>query len=168
MTPGNDPRSENLVLRPAVPKDAAAIAALVNLIGARSGGTGQAMTAEIVDRNLIAGDPGLSVLVAEVDGAVVGIALHTVAYETAFAAKGRYLSDLAVDPAHRRRGVARALLARLARLTRDEGGEFLWWVGKDSLPDGAELYRRIADTTQPVTAYAVTREAFEALLTLDR
>ncbi|MEM1312986.1 MAG: GNAT family N-acetyltransferase [Pseudomonadota bacterium] len=150
-------------IREAEDRDAAALAALANLVGERVHGGAGAMTEEIVLRDVLTPATELRALVAEVEGEVAGMALHLFAYETAFAARGRYLQDIAVFPGARRRGVARALIAALARLTRDEGGEFLWWMNMDTMPEGRALYRKICDEEAAVRSFAVTRGRFQAL-----
>ena len=63
--------------------------------------------------------PEVIVLVAEAEGMVIG---GLVAYDLPKLEQERseiYLYDLAVDAAHRRRGVARALIAALQRIAAD-------------------------------------------------
>ena len=158
----------DLVIRTAIACDAEAIARFANALGRETGGDGTAMTADEVRRTFIEDDKDLHVLVAQLAETPVGYALHSVAYETAFAAKGRYLSDLYVSPSARGRGIARALMARLARLTRDEGGSFLWWIAKPGMPDGLPLYAKVADASDAVTAFASTGDNFEALVEHDK
>ncbi|MEM7499384.1 MAG: GNAT family N-acetyltransferase, partial [Pseudomonadota bacterium] len=121
---------ETITIRPAEPRDAAAIADLANMlavtVGDRAPGDG-AMTAEIVARDLVDA-PGLTLLVAERQGRTVGYALLTAAYETAHAVRGVYLTDLAVAEEARRSGVARALLRAAARHAIETGGRYVWWV----------------------------------------
>lgn len=152
-----------IVIRPAAPADAAAIARMANALGAETEEQGDAMTAAEVARAFLSGRFGLDVLVAEADGAVIGYALHMIGYETAYAAQGRYLSDLFVAPGWRRRGVGRRLIAAVAQAAADEGGAFIWWTAKAAAPDGMTLYRAIADIEAPITAFAVTGEAFRRL-----
>jgi GNAT superfamily N-acetyltransferase len=161
--PPGRPAPAGLRIRPAADGDAAALAVLCNLVGDRVEMGARAMTPEIVRRDVLAPDTDLRALVAEMDGAVVGAALHLFAYETAYAERGRYLQDLAVLPEARRRGIARALIAALARLTRDEGGRFLWWANMETMPEGRSLYRRICDVEGAPAVFAVTRARFEAL-----
>jgi GNAT superfamily N-acetyltransferase len=63
---------------------------------------------------------------AEVDGAVVGIAVWFWIYKTFGAARGLYVEDLYVQPDFRGRGLGRALLAHLAG--KAEGGFMEWQV----------------------------------------
>ena len=161
MTPAGPPAG--LRVRPATEADAAFLADLANAFYAPVTGGGAWMTLERVREDWLAAANPFAVLVAALDGRPVGYALHGPAYESAWAARGRYLNDLAVIPEARRRGVGRALVARLARITRDEGGTFLWWVNADALPEGLGLYRRLADVEERVNAFAVTRHRFRAL-----
>lgn len=66
-------------------------------------------------------------LVAEWEGEAAGIALYHWTFSTFLARHGRWLEDLWVEPRFRRRGIARALFARLARDTLAEGGGRLAW-----------------------------------------
>lgn len=147
--------------------DAQAIADLANELGRQSGASGAAMDRQRVTVDLIDADNGLDVLVAELDLTIVAYALHHIGYETAHGAKGRYLSDLFVAPAARRKGVATALIARIAKITRDEGGEFLWWLGKQETEAARALYARLANVSEPVTAYAATDDDFHRLADAD-
>ena len=155
-----------LRIRIAEDRDAGAVARLCNLVGERVTGGPSAMTAEAVRRDVLSPETELRTLVAELDGAVVGVALHLFAYETAFAARGRFLQDLAVAPEARRRGVATALIAALARLTREEGGSFLWWTNSETMAEGRALYRRLCDVEAAPASFAVTRGTFERLADL--
>lgn len=159
--------SANYALRPAERRDAAAIAHLANALGTESGEDGSAMTAAEVERSFMGEANGLDVLVAEYDGEVVAYALYSIAYETAFAQKGGYLSDLYVAPSARNRGIARALMARVATIVAADGGQFLWWITKPNMPDGLKLYRQVADIEDPITAFAATGESFAALAAAD-
>lgn len=157
-------RPPGLRVRPAEDRDAGAMADLLNLIVKRiEPDLPGAMSAEIVRRDVLSPDTPLGALVAELDGEVAGVALHLFAYEAAYAARGRYLQDLAVAPALRRRGVATALIAALARLTRAEGGEFVWWINVEAMPEGRALYRRLCDFEEPLVSFAITRETFARL-----
>jgi diamine N-acetyltransferase len=66
-------------------------------------------------------------LIAEVDGEAAAIALYHWTFSTFQAKPGRWLEDLWVEPAFRRRGIAKSLLARLAADTLAEGGGRLAW-----------------------------------------
>lgn len=77
----------------------------------------------------VAGLPTVTWTVAEVDGAVVGYAVTSVAGDIA------ELQRIAVDPGHRRGGLARALLDDVRRLGRAGGADrLLLEVREDNEP----------------------------------
>ena len=125
------------------------------------------MTADIVRRDLLDPATGLRCDVADIDGRVAGYTLHIVSYETAFAARGRYMSDLYVDEQARGRGVARALINALARQTREEGGRYLWWIAGGEDPGAKAFYEKIANVTDTVVSHAATFGNFKALVVGD-
>ena len=85
-------------IRDARPDDAETIARMCRELAAVTGVEGGvAMTPERVARDLIGG-AGLSPILAEIDGRIAGYALYSVAYETAWSARGLYLADLLVTP----------------------------------------------------------------------
>jgi len=62
-------------------------------------------------------------------GGIVGFALYFHNYSTFLGRAGLYLEDLFVDPAHRRKGIAKAMLRRLAAIAVERGcGRFEWSV----------------------------------------
>jgi GNAT superfamily N-acetyltransferase len=73
--------------------------------------------------------PRFYVSIAEVDGVPAGMALYFFNYSTWGSRDGLYLEDLYVDRAFRKRGVARALMVRLAQIAQARGcGRFQWVV----------------------------------------
>ena len=73
--------------------------------------------------------PRFKALMADEDGQPAGMALYFFNYSTWGSRLGLYLEDLYVRPAFRRQGVAKQLLAALARLAVAEGcGRFQWVV----------------------------------------
>ena len=69
------------------------------------------------------------VLVAESSGHVVAIALYLFTFSTWTSVNGLHLEDLYVDAAWRRRGIARALMRRLADIAAEHDcRRFKWFV----------------------------------------
>ena len=68
-------------------------------------------------------------LVAESTGEIVGVAVYCFTFSTWTSINGLYLEDLYVDSAWRRRGIARGLMLRLARIAIDNDcRRFQWFV----------------------------------------
>jgi len=100
------------VIRPAGPPDAGPIADLeLDNLGA------DAWSASLVAAGVSGELPTVSYLVAEVDGRVVGYAAASVVAEIA------ELQRIAVDGAHRRTGLATALLEGVLSLARGGGAD---------------------------------------------
>ncbi|MGF1500683.1 MAG: GNAT family N-acetyltransferase [Paracoccaceae bacterium] len=154
------------VVRSGEPRDAAAIAEMANALAVLTMGRPGPMTAETVVSDLLEA-PGLFCMVAEnpgTSGAVAGYALYTAAYETAFAARGLYLTDLYVQPSVRRQGLATALIAALAARAAAEGGIFLWWVTNPTNAEAMRVYDRLGAIRDPVVARAIYGPPFDRLL----
>jgi GNAT superfamily N-acetyltransferase len=75
--------------------------------------------------HLFGPDPAASVTIAEVDGAVAGMALWFRTFSTFLGEPGIWLEDLFVRPDHRGRGAGAALLRHLRGLT---AGRLEWSV----------------------------------------
>src|SRR6266568_887364 len=86
-------------------------------------------TEERIRETLFGPGPAAEVLLAEVEGAVVGFALFFTNYSTFLAKPGIYLEDLFVKPHARGQGAGKALLTRLAQLAVERGcGRVEWSV----------------------------------------
>jgi ribosomal protein S18 acetylase RimI-like enzyme len=76
------------------------------------------------------GDPGTRVFVAEVDGQVVGyilgaiIDLHPDLFQHTDAG---FIADIFVDPAYRRRGIARELVETISAWFTEQGAQHIEW-----------------------------------------
>lgn len=155
-------------MRDAAADDAPALAALMNELARATGASEGQMTAETVLAGPMA-IPSLRLRVAETagertDSRVLGYTLTQPAYETAFAARGRYLCDLAVAQAARRRGIGQALLRDAARLSAAEGGVYLWWVVLPSNLPALALYDRYDGVRETPQCRAIHGPTFDALV----
>ncbi|MGW7366462.1 N-acetyltransferase family protein [Streptomyces sp. NPDC054841] len=89
------------------------------------------------------GDTEFHGIGARSDGKLVGIA-HYLFHPTFWSADSCYLQDLFVDEAARGQGVARALIERVAGVSRDRGASRLYWTTKQDNTPARALYDRVA------------------------
>ncbi|MBR0654958.1 GNAT family N-acetyltransferase [Plastoroseomonas arctica] len=151
-----------MTCRAARAEDAPALLALVRALNSAEGNPTGLIDATTLARDVIGGDATM-VMVAEADGALIGYATAHPTYETGHAERGVYVGDLYVDPAHRRRGVARSLLAALARAGQAQGARHLWLTAAGDNHAAHALYRRIGGHGERILAFASTGEDFLGL-----
>jgi GNAT superfamily N-acetyltransferase len=117
-----------LSIREATPADIPTIARFVRALAEFERLAHEAVGTETDFQAAIFGTPQRAgCLIAEWDGAPAAIALYHWTFSTFLAKPGRWLEDLWVEPDFRRRGIAKALFARLAADTVAEGGARLAW-----------------------------------------
>jgi ribosomal protein S18 acetylase RimI-like enzyme len=133
-------------LRPVQPADAAAIATLFTDEGYPAG------PSDIVARLERFGTPQSRVVVAELDGAILGfIAIHAMPRFEHDDSIVRILA-LVVDAGTRERGVGRALMGEAERIGRELGAAFVELTAGRHRPEARQLYQSLGyDST--VTGY---------------
>lgn len=107
--------------------DAGRVVAMIAALSAHEGAPPPPMTEASLKRWSLGDDRRFAALVAEHDGAVVGYALFHDGFHVGRGTPGTLLMDLFVEPAHRRHGIARALLAAVGRETRARDGDWITW-----------------------------------------
>lgn len=152
-----------VIVRAARPEDATPLVALVAELARHQGEPTEHFTEQVFLRDGFGAQPEFRVFVAEAEGSLVGYALAKDAYESFYAAKGVYLSDLYVAGSARRRGVERALVAAVAREARGQGRSYLWWVAKPWNTQAAAFYAKIGARREPIIAHALVLDAFDRL-----
>ena len=130
-------------IRRATPEDAADIADMIHALAEFERTAEQCTVTETqISTALFDNSPTVHGHVAEVDGEIAAMALWFVNFSTWDGVAGIYLEDMFVRPRFRRRGLARALLAALARECLNNGYTRLSWavlnwnVGAIALYDG--------------------------------
>jgi GNAT superfamily N-acetyltransferase len=108
--------------------------------------------------------PQAQALVARSAGGVVGFALYFQNYSTFRARSGIYLEDLFVEPAHRSRGIGRALLRQLAAIAVERGCARFEWAVLDWNQPAIDFYKSLGATPlDDWTVYRLTGAALQAL-----
>jgi GNAT superfamily N-acetyltransferase len=149
-------------VRPVRPGDEAEIDRMIHALAAyeRSSDLVDASVEDLAAA-LFGPDPRVFAHVAEVEGEVVGFALWYVTYSTWTGRHGLWVEDLFVDPAARRQGAGRALLAALAAECQRRGYRRLeWWVLDWNTP-AWDFYRGLGAT--PMDQWTVQRLSGDAL-----
>jgi GNAT superfamily N-acetyltransferase len=117
-----------------------------------------------LERALFSETPKVFALIAEWDGAPAGFALYFFNFSTFVGRHGVYLEDLFVRETRRGKGIGKALLARLARIAKEnECGRFEWSVLDWNAPSIA-FYRSLgAVAMQDWTIYRLAGDALDRL-----
>jgi GNAT superfamily N-acetyltransferase len=139
-------------IRTAAPEDLDEIVAMVRELAEFEDLTGEVeLDLEEFGANLFGDQPVASVLVAEVDGAVAGMALWFPTFSTFLGRAGIWLEDLYVRPEHRGQGIGTDLLQHLRSMST---GRVEWSV-LDWNEKAIAVYRGIG--ARPVDGWTTYR-----------
>ncbi len=105
-----------------------------------------------------------NVIVAELDGIVVGYALYFYSYSTFLAKAGIYLEDLYVEQIHRGKGIGKTLLSELAKITVENNFGRLEWSVLDWNTPAIDFYKSLGDDF--MKGWTVNRLTGDSLLKL--
>ena len=86
--------------------------------------------------------------VAELDGALVGLAHCSFTNSTWNETPDLYLEDLFVDPAHRRLGLGEFLIEGCAGFARQSGARKLYWQTHKGNEIAQRVYRKVATKSE--------------------
>ncbi len=100
-------------------------------------------TEENIREHVFGSNPVAEVLLAYWAGEPVGFALYFRNFSTFLGQAGIYLEDLFVEPAHRGKGIGKALLKRLAEIAVERGYGRLEWSVLDWNTPSIEFYRSL-------------------------
>jgi GNAT superfamily N-acetyltransferase len=152
-------------LRPAVPDDVAEILRLVRGLAEYERLLHEVTATEAELHEALFGSvPRAHAVLAEVDGAAVGLALFYYTLNTFKLRLNIFLEDLFVDPTHRGSGIGLALMRHLAHRAVAEGcGRIEWRVLNWNEPS-IEFYRRLG--AEPVNNWHTKQLSGDALAAL--
>ena len=152
----------SLAIRAAVPADSALIFALVRELADYEKLSGEMVaTPEQIAAALFAREPRLFCDIAEWNGEPAAFSVWFLNFSTFRGRHGIYVEDLFVRPAFRKRGIGKALMARLARRCVDEGWARFEWAVLDWNAPSIEFYRSIG--AQVMDEWRICRLSGEAL-----
>jgi GNAT superfamily N-acetyltransferase len=154
-----------LTIRPATPTDVPIILRFIRELALyeREPDAVVATEADLL-RDGFGPQPRFTCLIAEFGGEPAGFALYFTSYSTWLGHHGIRLEDLYVTPEHRRQGIGKALLAKLASIAVEQGCPRLEWDVLAWNQPAIDVYESIGATTQ--TEWRIMRLAGEALQTL--
>lgn len=136
-------------IRPVRPGDEAELTAMIHELAEFERASAECTVTEAQLRDALFGEnPVVYGLLVEVDGQAAGGALWFRNFSTWDGVAGVYLEDLFVRPAFRRRGLARRLLAALARECVDNGYTRLTWAVLDWNTNAIALYDAVGGRPQ--------------------
>ena len=152
----------SLVIRAARPDDSALIFALVRELADYEKLTHDVdATPEQIAAALFAPTPRLFCDIAEWAGEPAGFAVWFLNFSTFRGRHGIYLEDIFVRPGFRRRGIGKALLARLAQRCVDEGYARFEWAVLDWNAPSIAFYKSLG--AQVLDDWRICRLSGEAL-----
>jgi GNAT superfamily N-acetyltransferase len=121
-------------------------------------------TEAMIDAALFGEEPRLFCEIAEWGGEAVGFAVWFVNFSTFSGRHGIYLEDLFVRPAHRGKGIGKALLAHLAKLCVQRGWSRLQWSVLDWNTPSITFYKSLgAEMMDEWTVCRINGAALTAL-----
>jgi GNAT superfamily N-acetyltransferase len=121
----------------------------------------------LLRESLFGKDPKAEVVIASVGDEPAGFAVFFHNFSTFAGRPGIYLEDLFVEPKFRRKGIGKALLAHLAKLTKERNCARLEWAVLDWNTPAIKFYKRLgADAMDDWTVYRVSGNELDNLATL--
>ena len=156
--------SEKIQIRFAKPGDEKTILGFIKGLAEYENMSDDVVATEELLREWIFEKQKAEVLLAEMDGKDVGIALFFHNFSTFLGRAGIYLEDLFVLPEYRGRGCGTALLRKLAQITVERGCGRLEWACLDGNKPSIDFYLSLgAKPMDEWTVYRLTGETLERM-----
>jgi ribosomal protein S18 acetylase RimI-like enzyme len=157
---GTPPSRTGSKIRRATRHDAQALKHLITQLNRDQGDPEDIITDTHVARDIIDNPRTIAMVAEATDGTLIGYATAHATYESGHAEHGLYVADLYTAPTHRRQGIARALLAAIARAGHANGARHLWLTAKAQNTAAHAFYRRLGSRGESVMAFAVVQQDF--------
>ena len=132
-----------ITIRPAVERDVPAISRILGETEAYYGGDNVPADEQQIRAALFSAVPAASVLLAELDGEVLGLASVSRLWPAAGADTSMYLKELFVAEAARRHGVGQQLLDAVKEAAVEAGCSRLEWTGDTDNPTALGFYKKL-------------------------
>lgn len=159
------PRVPPLLVRPAIEDDVPLILSFIRELADYEQLAHEVCASEADLRTHLFGADRIAYAeIADVGSEPAGFALYFLSFSTFVGRPGLYLEDLYVRPAWRRRGIGRALLARLAAIAVERGCGRMEWSVLDWNELALRVYRGIG--ARPMNDWTVQRLTGDALKAL--
>jgi GNAT superfamily N-acetyltransferase len=121
----------------------------------------------ILRESLFGKQPKAEVVIARFGDEPAGIAVFFHNFSTFAGRPGIYLEDLFVEPKFRRHGIGKALLAHLAKLTKERNCARLEWAVLDWNAPAIKFYKKLgAEAMDDWTVYRVSGDELDRLAQL--
>ena len=152
-------------IRTARPDDADSVVTMTHALNKHDKRSPVLMDAVKFRRDSFAEPSAFRVFVAEDEaGALVGYTLWYPEYDALGARRGAYMEDLWVDPSARGTGLARRLMASIARENASVGGRYLTWMAKKDNAVGNAFYAKVGKAEPDYLAWLADGKDLDALL----
>ena len=132
-----------ITVRPATEQDTTVISVLLGEAEEYYGGVNEPADEQQIRAALFTGQPAATVLLAEKDGQVVGLASFARLWPAAGADVSMYLKELFVIEAARRSGVGQVLLDAVKAAAVEAGCRRLEWTGDTDNPVALGFYKKL-------------------------
>lgn len=132
-----------ITVRPATEQDTTVISVLLGETEEYYGGTNEAADEQQIRAALFTDRPAATVLLAEKDGQIVGLASFSRLWPAAGADVSMYLKELFVVEAARRSGVGQVLLDAVKAAAVEAGCRRLEWTGDTDNPVALGFYKKL-------------------------
>lgn len=155
-----------LKIRPAAEADTAVILGFIRKMAQYEKLEHQLDTDEQSLRRALFTEHQAEVVLGEVEGKAVGMALFFHNFSTFKGQRGLYLEDLFVDREHRGKGYGKALLLHLVGIAQERGCRRMEWVALDWNTPAIEFYESLG--AEPLKEWVLFRLDEKNIETLNR